>query len=302
MNWLIPNQNDPDNILWIAASSARYILAKRLLASQFGLSVGIPIVLTGLKIIIPEVSIWAALYGALLTLLDLFLIDSRLKSYLREGALAQESFDCSVLRLEWNSDRIARRPTKADAIEWSSGYLDRNQDHTNWYPSIAGTIPVWAGRLICQLSNCRWDARLRKRYSQALFGSAFLLAILVLLINLALKTTVEVLLLSGFAILPAIIWPLRSWKYQNESTDLSLEHRRRIEGLWLDITSGRADEERATKVGRSIQDDIFLRRKGSQPVFNWIYGRFRTRDETEMNTIASLMVKEFNDRVGRIVR
>lgn len=295
-NWLTERQNRPDSLQWIAASSDRYRRAKTLLASQALLVVLIPVLLATVKLVEPRVGSLAALYGIFATLLDLFLLDRQLKAYQREGALSQEAFDCEVLHLEWNDDRIGGEPTVADRVEWSRAYLARNPDtshHLNWYPVISGEIPVESGRLICLLSSCRWDIKLRKRYSLALFGTAVVMALMIMVLSIIVDARVETLLLSAAAVLPAIVWPLRGWKTQGEVLESVESQRKRIERLWTHILNETPSASSLTTRARAIQDDVFQRRKSSQPIFDWVYKQFRPSDEIEMNQVAQEMVQQY---------
>jgi hypothetical protein len=295
-NWLEARQNRPDLLQWTAAASDRYRRAKTLLAMQALFIVIIPVLLSALKLLEPQVAEWAALYGVLAALCDLFLLDRRMKTYLREGALAQEVFDCEVLHLEWNDDRLGVTPTVADRVEWSSGFLAGNPTtsfHLNWYPIASGEIPVESGRIICLLSSCRWDMKLRKRYSVALFGTAIVLALIIIVLSVIADAQVETLLLTAAAVLPAIVWPLRGWKVQGEVLDSVENQRKRIERLWKHLLTEQPSASSLTARARAIQDDIFLRRKSSQPIFDWVYKRFRPGDETEMAQVAEEMVRQY---------
>jgi hypothetical protein len=293
-NWLVTRQNRPEVLQWIAAASDRYRRAKTLLAVQALFVVLVPVLLAAVKLVEPRVGSWAALYGVLATLLDLILLDRQLKTYQRQGALSQEAFDCEVLHLEWNDDRIGEEPTVADKVEWSRGYLTRIPDashHRNWYPIVSGEIPVESGRLICLLSSCRWDIKLRKRYAAALFGTAVVLALMLMVFSIIADARVETLLLTAAAVLPAVVWPLRGWKTQGEVLEAVESQRKRIERLWAHILNETPSASSLTIRARAIQDDIFQRRKSSQPIFDWVYKHFRPSDETEMNQVAEEMVE-----------
>lgn len=296
MNWLSSQQNDAGALRWIAASSDRYGRAKRLLFIQVCIGVLIPLALSIAKIAAPQISGWTAFYGVVVTILDLALLDRSHKQYMKQGALAQECFDCEVLRFDWNDDRAGTRPTQADAVAWSLDYLRRQPDqsnHIDWYPTITGEIPITYGRLICQLSNCRWDARLRRRYAAALFGTVLTLGLGVTIVSLVRRTTLEDFFLTISSLLPVIVWALRNWKTQTEVIESVEEQRKRVESLWAKSLRGELGQSGIEQASRALQDDIFSRRKGSQPIFNWIYRRFRAGDEIEMKRVAEAMVEEY---------
>lgn len=297
-NWLATEQNRPEHLGWIAASSDRYRRAKSLLAIQAIFAVVVPAVLAIAKLLSPVWGSWAALYGVLATLVDVLLLDRQQKHYLKAGALAQEAFDCAVMQIEWSDERIGERPTAADKTEWSIEYQRKNLDtshHLNWYPTEAGAIPIEYGRLICLLSSCQWATRLHKRYAIALFGSAITLALAVMVSSMIGDVRMETLLLTAAAVLPALVWPLRGWRTHTEVLEAVENQRKRIERLWSAGLRLEVEQARLAAGVRGIQDDIYSRRKGTQPVFDWIYRRFRRGDEDAMKAVAAAMVSEYRD-------
>lgn len=297
-NWLSAEQNRAELLQWIAASSDRYGHAKSLLGIQAVFAVGVPVVLSLAKLLSPSWGAWAALYGVLATLFDVLLLDRRQKQFLKEGALAQEAFDCAVMQIEWNDERIGEPPAAADKVEWSLAYQAKvpgNSHHLDWYPTVAGTIPIEYGRLICLLSSCQWANRLHKRYAFVLFGSAIALAVAVVVVSMIVDARMETLLLTAAAVLPALVWPLRSWKLHTEVLEAVEGQRKRIERLWLAGLRLEVEQTRLTAGARGIQDDIYSRRKSTQPVFDWIYSRFRRVDEDAMKAVAAVMVAEYSN-------
>lgn len=300
MNWIENKQNSPEMIQLIAASADRYLKAKRLLAMQVILGVLIPVLLSIGKFIEPRLASWVALYGLLLTIGD-FLFESVTKKLMKQGALAQECFDCSVLSLKWNEFEIDKPLTRTDTIEWSKSYMNTHPDESkmrDWYPVSAGTIPVDYGRLICQLSNCLWDARLRKRYATSLLTTVAIIVISIVSISMFLNATVESLILTISALLPAIIWLLKGCKAQNETIKESQRQKDFIEKLWS-ASIGGDDSNGLIEKARSIQDSIFRRRMNSQPVFNWIYRIFRSKDQINMKVVAEAMTREYNSILNK---
>jgi hypothetical protein len=301
MNWIENKQNSPEMIQLIAASSDRYRKAKLLLATQVILGVLIPVLLSSAKFLEPQLASWAALYGLLLAIADIFLFESVIKKLMKQGALAQECFDCSVLSLKWNEFEIDKPLTHTDTIEWSKSYMNTHPDESkmrDWYPVSAGTIPVDYGRLICQLSNCLWDAQLRKRYAASLLITVAIIVISIVFISMALNATVESLVLTISALLPAIIWLLKGRKAQNETIKESQRQKDFIEKLWS-ASIGGDDSNGLIETARSIQDSIFRRRMNSQPVFNWIYRFFRSKDQINMKDVAEAMTREYNSKLNK---
>lgn len=296
-NWLDDIQNKPENLRWIEAASDRYGHAKKLLTIQIIIGVLIPIFFSIGKLFEPELSSFTALYGLFLLLLNIFLFDRIIKNTMAEGAITQEYFDCTVLNLPWNDEETTHQPSQSEVIEWSQSYRNKNnqmKSHSNWYPSVAGTIPIEYGRLVCQLCNCCWDIGLRRRYAHYLILFAMSVVFLIFGVSLYLDLSVISLILTISSLSPALIWLLRGWIKQTDILDITKKQRSRIEAIWNSTMQQVMETDDLANRARSVQNSIFRRRENGQPVFNWIYRFFRLSDEKNMIAIATSFVEEYN--------
>src|ERR1700686_696860 len=151
-------QNEEWALRSLAAQRRFYGWAKMALALQIILVVIVPGVLLVVEHLAAGFKVWAAFIGLTISILDVLLFDP-LKSGLRhKGAATQELFDCQVLGLEWPALKD-RKPDREDVHGASADYGDA--DLRDWYPADVGQLPPYAGRIICQRSNCRWDSKLR---------------------------------------------------------------------------------------------------------------------------------------------
>lgn len=288
-NWLEIEQAKGENIQWITALSARYKLAKQFLLLQALLVVALPVILYFDKLFIPGIATWAALYGLFVYFIDISVLEPQLMKNLKQGALAQEHFDCNVLQMDWNELGTDSQPSLADAIEWAGTF--KYDDSEPWYSVDAGMIPPEMGRLICQLSSCMWDSRLRRRYATCLLVITIIIVVILLIIFI--ERPVENLVLAVAALLPVINWLFRSRKNQLNAAMKGERQKHHIEDLWARALRSAIAPVNLSWASRSIQDNIFRRRKDSQPVFDMVYRLFRDRDQTNMKAVAKAMVQEY---------
>ena len=299
MNW-IDVQNSPEILLYLKASSARYARAKRVFQLQLLLLVIIPTTLSVLKLLYPVLAVYVATTGVIFSLFDIFVTDRILKGLLRDGALCQEVFDCEVLRLPW-VDRVAgKRPHVSRFSEWARSYRATTALE-DWYPEAAGRIPIEFGRIICQISNCRWDARLRRLYAHVLVVVPVVIALGFLMYSLYSNPRVAALILTVSTLTPVVLWSLRIWRAQTELADSTLAQQEDLTELWRKSLVGEIEPDSLDSESRSIQSDIFKRRRASQPVFDWMYRWRRRQQEPEMVITAQELVDEFNrNRAGTL--
>lgn len=297
-NW-IDTQNSPEALTYLLASTDRYRHAKRVFVLQLITLVGIPTTLSILKLLFSELAVYAALSGLILSLLDIFVVDRVLKGFLRQGALCQEAFDCDVLRLPWIDRTSGKRPHSTSFSEWARSQRTRTDiEHLkNWYPTVAGEIPVEFGRLICQISNCRWDSRLRRVYALMLVNVPVTIAIASLIIGVYVNPRFDALLLTLSALTPVVLWALRTWRAQADLVDATKSQHDDLMEVWRRALIDQLSQQGLDDEARMIQTEIFKRRRTSQPVFNWLYRWRRKEQEPDMREVARDFVQEFRRAV-----
>lgn len=294
--FILEKQNEPQQLDRLAAQCYLYARAKIYLGLQITLTIGIPFVLAISANLWPQVKVWASLWGICVSLLDAAVLESIQKSRKLEAAKIQELFDCDVLVLPWNPLKVGQRPDPETVAAAAKSYKTTHRKWgavTNWYPPAIAELPLQPARLICQRTNCWWDANLRRRYSSWIVGSLSLLGILVLVIGILTGITLEKFVLAILAPLSsAFLWGIREYKKQKAAA-LTLDRLKSFcESLW-----GRAKYEEvsedADQSGRALQDEIFDHRKSNPLIVDWFYRLLRDRNEEQMNKGAEHLVQEY---------
>ncbi len=296
MNNISTIQNDRESLQLLAAQRQSYSTAKTLATLQSVLSLGVPIMTALVVAANEELKVWGALAGLVVSLADVLLFEPFQKMFRDRAATIQEMFDCRVLALPWNA--WLARPVDSEDVQASSRtfHAKRANDEAllhSWYPTTVSKLPLHLARLICQRANCRWDAQLRRFYAWGLGGAVFAVAVFVVALGLIRQMTIDHLVLAILApLLPAILWGLREMRRQRESAVAADGLKLRAVTLWQDAISGRCDEASCEAQSRQFQDAIYIHRKRSPFVFDWVYWLFRARFEAQMYASAQRMIEE----------
>jgi hypothetical protein len=286
-------QNDEISLRALAAQRRRYGWAKLVTFTQIVLVVLLPAALVVAERKWPNLKITAAVFGLVVALLDAAFL-SRLKSSLQSSAATlQEYFDCHVLQLPWPTIK-AQRPDVED-LEKSPGPAERPH-LLNWYPPAIATLPLHAARVVCQRSNCRWDAQLRRYFRRMLtIGTVGLIAIPLLVATYRNWHFQDVVLALLVPIMPILLWAMREIHDQFEAAERADRLKAFGDNLWTGVLAGISPDE-ATTQSRSFQEELFEHRRHSPVLFDWIYWLFRSQSESRMAYSAESMVREAQEK------
>ena len=162
----------------------------------------------------------------------------------------------------------------------------------NWYSTDVGKLPLHLGRIICQRSNCWWDAELRRRYASWVLVVLSVLTVLTLFLGLIWNFTLAKLILGVVGpLMPAFVIGIREYKEHNKYAAQLDKLREYVESLWNKALSD-ANPDELTRDSRKLQDEIYNLRRTSPLIFDWVYGLLIKEDEKLMNTAAGVMVKK----------
>jgi len=308
-NGIASRQNQISALNYLSAQRSLYRKAKATHALQLFLSV---ILICGLSIItlilkatsllqqsdLPAVDIssFVAVVSVLVTIFEPLLLTRRANSLKQKAASVQELFDTTVLLLPWNPVAVANKPDKEDVLSWGRSLrgekveLDRLR---NWYSPRVDELPIAAARIVCQRSNLWWDAELRRLFVTLLASTTSLLFALILLSAVFEGVTLRNFFLSIlFPSLPVISYTVRQW-LDNQSTIKELARlKHSLNSLWDDLIHKRLDDEQLAVRSRAVQDQIFLLRKTSPLVFDWVYNLKKTKQEDGMHYAVDAMIEE----------
>src|SRR5690606_16492815 len=99
MNKISLKQNDQKQLERLAAQRELYSAAKKWHGWQIILTVLLPVALAIYSLINSDFSVFAAIYGVTIFVIDIWIFDPNIKSKRTKAAKIQELFDCDVLEL-----------------------------------------------------------------------------------------------------------------------------------------------------------------------------------------------------------
>jgi len=212
----------------------------------------------------------------------------------RQGALLQEMFDTTLFHLPWRST-VAGDPIRDPDVYWLArklrlGSAKDQRITSGWYDSTSGVHHPY-DVLIAEEQNLVWDARLRRRYSYLVLGTAVVWSAIGLAAGLVIaNATVPDTLLSFFVpSLAAYQIAIEIWAGQHRVAD---ERERLAKIVNGELRNGRpgpvADAEwhRLRDVARDVQDGILRTRLDTTRVPEWFYRRYREDDERDFGDTA----------------
>ncbi|WP_324718088.1 S-4TM family putative pore-forming effector [Carboxydochorda subterranea] len=295
MNNDIPNiQASPWQLRCLAAQRELYGEAKLVLTLRAALVIAGSLY----AIATPELSSYAVGGFILLSLLDRFIFARWQEALAVEAATIEEMFDCEVLRMLWNEVKVGRKVDPEVITRHAARYERRYRDPSYeklvpWYPTSVRVVPLHIARLMCQRANCRWDSEQRRRYANYILGILFAGGVVVLLVSIARKLTVEQLILHVVApLLPALMLGGEQYLAHKGAAERIGRLKTQADHLWEEALRGAASSELESK-SRMLQDEIFEHRKGSPPVFDAIYRRFRSGLQEEMEQAVEAMIADW---------
>ena len=294
-------QNTAKQFQRLGAQRQLYATTKKVFGVQVALSGPVAVAASLFVIAYPAFKGYAALWGIIIALCDIFWLTPWQKRLRDVAARVQEAFDCDVLALPWNDVKAGKRPDPELIKEQSDKYqvwAAKMPPLSNWYASAVGALPLHIGRLACQRSNCWWDSQQRRRY--AVWVIAVVVLIFTVVLGLSLKNgfTIEDFVLKVAAPLtPALLLGVRQFSEQMEAAARLDKLKEHSEHLWNDALSGKPEAEITAKA-RLLQDEILENRRKSPLVFDGIYKWLRRDYELQMNHGVAEFVAEAKHKLG----
>lgn len=241
----------------------------------------------------PDLGVWSTLCGFAIPLLDEAVLDHFQNEWRTTAAKIQELFDCELFELDWNEMKLGPRPPEETIAEYGRKLGSSTDGLLDWYTFQFADLPVQFARIICQRSNCWWDAKLRRRYALLLVFSLVGLGVFAFLLAVASNLTLQTFVTAVMAPLaPAFIWGLRERRGQLRAADdgeILLNH---AESLWEKAAGGES-HELLNIVSRSLQDGIYERRRSSPVNPPFIYRSLRGEYQTLMIDAGQRKIDEF---------
>lgn len=295
MNEIIKLQNENRALLFLAAQRQIYARAKFLLGWQLILGGPIAALVAVFGILDPNAKGYVAALGATIFFLDTLYLSPAQRRLRESGARVQERFDCDVLALRWDATKVGNPESVEFVHEQAQLYqtwASKMPPLTDWYPRAVQRLPLSLARIVCQRTNCWWDAQQRRSYAGVMAGLLLAGAILVFWAGIVAGLQVsDLLLIVLVPMAPTLKLSHQQWVEHREAADRLDRLREHAERVWRHAIENPADPNLENEA-RSLQGEIFDGRKRNPPVFDFVFKSLRNRHEAQMNFGAEHFVDE----------
>ena len=279
MNDIVTKENQPTFIDRLLAQRNLYSKAKLLSGALFVLCILVPVGLSFAKYFFPCVAIIAKIvvvYGFAATILRLVLKDAT-ESYQGLAARIQQIFDTELFDIPWNTPLCGSKPLYEE-IYRHSRKGDRSS-LSNWYDEIVATLPKSVGSLVCMRTNVIYDKRLRKNYFVGCVFVLILAAFAIIVLGFTNNTRLWDAFLYGLVpLMPIVTWFIDVCKQHQKSMKV-------LDSLYSLIISALERARGGVEVDydtlTEIQNFMFLHRKSSYLIPDFVYKLLRSKSEAE---------------------
>lgn len=286
MNDIPKLQNEKRALQLLAAQRQLYARAKRLLGWQLILGGPIAALVALLGILEPNAKEYVAAWGITILILDTLCMGPAQRRLRESGARVQEQFDCDVLGLRWDTTKVGNPESVELVHEQARRYqtwASKMPPLTDWYPRAVQRLPLSLARILCQRTNCWWDAQQRRSYASVMAGLLLAGAILVFWAGVAAGLKVSDLLV--IVLLPmssTLKLAHQQWTENRDAADRLDRLREHAERVWRHAINN-PDDPNLEIDARSLQGEIFDGRKRNPPVFDFVFKWLRNGHEAQMN-------------------
>lgn len=283
-NGIVERQNEEKYIYYLAAQRQLYNEAKRLDGIEILFSVVLPLFFAALQLIISD-NTYLNATSYVLSIVSMgisLLFGSYIDRKKETAAEIQQHFDLYVYQMPWDNKLFGLQRNITHVVAEKAKLLLKNpKEHerlTNWYTTVAGTVDLKKGILMCQKENYNWDVNLRKRFRRLSVIVIIILTILVFLIGIVKNETVVMLLCRFAFIIPMLQWLFETVKQLNKD----IKNLEELDGLISSSEPKNMDEL------QEIQSKIYIHRKSCYTIPNKFYDRYKNNDEDVAHRTALL--------------
>lgn len=297
-NKIIDRENESASIEKLAAQREIYSIAKLLFILQTLFAVVILVLLSFSQLLFQciDFTLIIATISLLAVIID-YGLELKINKLKELGAKVQEHFDTYVLQLNWNSILCLDKPEYDLIHNYYEKHKEKNDisQFINWYEPEIHKVDENVARLICQKTNCIYDKSIRKRYNTVVMWTGIVTISLIILFTIFSGLTLaKILLTIIFPSIPILQWTLRNIHSNNQSI-LTLEQLNSlINSNWEQAKNGL---NIANSTLRQIQDGIFLNRKSSPLIPDYVYNKMRSKLEKQTRYTVNQLVNDIlNDK------
>lgn len=274
-NGIVERQNEDKYISYLAAQRQLYNEVKSLDGIGILFSVVLPLLFAVVQLIISDNAYLNAV-SYILSIISM-VISLLLGSYVAQkkemAAEIQQHFDVYVYQMPWDNKLFGPQRSVTHIVAEKAKLLFRKAGEraslANWYTTVAGTVDIKKGILMCQKENYNWDASLRKRFRLASSIVIGILTVLIFLIGIVRNETVVMLLCRFAFVIPMFQWLFETVKQLNEDIKNLKE---------LDELIGFSGPKSMDDL-QEIQSRIYIHRKSCYAIPNRFYERYKNNDE-----------------------
>lgn len=298
MNQIPIEQNSQKQLERLAAQRELYSSAKKWYIAQIVLTVVIPVISATTSIYLTELAIFSAIFGVCVFVFDISIIDPEINKKKIKAAKIQELFDCDVLKIPKSPLKIVDDVTVEEVLIYYNAHIkirENVEKIKDWYSPSVGQLSIKTARILCQRTNCWWDANLRRRFSVFLkYGSIVLFLVVLLLGYLANSTLINFTLIAS-TLTPFFQFCIKQCNENNEAINRLKELIAYSVQIWNEALINSCDEQTMTTNSRRLQDAIFEHRIKNPLILNVFYKLFRDKDEELMNRTSEILIQEAVD-------
>lgn len=196
-------QNLPWSVELLAAQRQLYSEAKRWRCLRAWSVAMMTVIGVGTTLLAPDLLEVVGLVATVL-LIALWFTSNLEKQRARTAANIQEQLDTSVYPLDWNPI-LGAKPDAEDVVAAASRFKGDRAKLNNWY-SIPDGVPRPLDILLCQRSNLRWDATLRRSYANTIVAGLLMLFLAILVAGLVQRLSLGEFLLALLSSVNAFIF------------------------------------------------------------------------------------------------
>lgn len=289
-------QERPEAIEAATAFGRRYEIAQMWRGVAVGIGLALPVFGSILVLADSGISVALGAISGAWAVLGRYGVEALEARFRREGACAQEVFDCRVLGLHWNEGLAGPKPAPEDICDWA-GKRDSGDRH-GWYPKEVAPARWPLDVLLCQRANVVWGRRNHDRYAHIAAGLALTLFLATVGVGIVSGLSLsDYLVRLGLPSLPALL--IAGELFSGHRTQARAKQKVELaaDGAWSAALAKCAtvDPEQC----RELQDTIFETRASGNPIPKWYYRLRLSHDEGAMRDAVAAKIAELPQGLRR---
>ena len=241
--------------------------------------------------------------SAIISILDLVVINPYLNEKRILAASIQDSFDCDVLSISSNTIKISK-PDIETISKYSFKFINTSSENDrksmeNWYYSNKlDTVKLSLATIMCQRTNCWWDNYLRQSFTKFIISLSTFVFFLVTIISLFKELSLPSFLLNAVSPFFCLLtFTIKQYNENRKSINKSNKLKTHCDTIWNDILNKTKKEDELQDLSRKLQDEIFQSRSTNPLIFDRYYKIYRNKQEYDTNYTLDKMIEKYNSNI-----